>query len=113
MADGTLSLSNQFEDATEADWLAAVEKALKGGGIDRITRETRDGIKIHPLYRETDFESGSNPRGVPGEAPYLRGATGTPDRYLPWDIRFRSCYFARMRLRHKKIKKMWMPHGNI
>lgn len=87
MADGTLSLSNQFEDTTEADWLAAVEKALKGGGIDRITRETRDGIKIHPLYRETDFESGSNPRGVPGEAPFLRGATGTPDRYLPWDIR--------------------------
>ncbi|MBO6688581.1 MAG: methylmalonyl-CoA mutase [Henriciella sp.] len=87
MADGTLSLSNQFEDATEADWLAAVGKALKGGGIERITRENRDGIKIHPLYRETDFESGSNPRGVPGEAPYLRGPTDTPARYLPWDIR--------------------------
>lgn len=87
MADGTLSLSNQFEDATEADWLAAVGKALKGGGIERITRETRDGIKIHPLYRETDFESGLNPRGAPGEAPYLRGSTATPDRFLPWDIR--------------------------
>ncbi len=87
MADGTLSLSNRFEDATEADWLAAVGKALKGGGIERITRETRDGIKINPLYRETDFESGSNPRGVPGDAPYLRGPTGTPDRFLPWDIR--------------------------
>ncbi len=87
MADDTLSLSSPFEDATEADWLAAVEKALKGGGIERITRETRDGIKIHPLYREPHFESGSNPRGAPGEAPYLRGPTATPDQYLPWDIR--------------------------
>lgn len=87
MADGTLSLSDGFDEATEADWLAAVEKALKGGGIERITRQTRDGIKIHPLYRETDFASSSDPRGAPGAAPYLRGAADQPDRYLPWDIR--------------------------
>lgn len=87
MADGTLSLSNNFDDATEADWLAAVEKALKGGGIERITRATRDGIKIRPLYRETDVESGTNPRGTPGTTPYLRGRADAPDEFLPWDIR--------------------------
>lgn len=87
MADGTLSLSDGFDEATEADWLAAVEKALKGGGIERITRQTRDGIKIQPLYRETDFASSADPRGAPGAAPYLRGGAKQPDRYLPWDIR--------------------------
>ena len=87
MADGTLTLSGSFQEATEADWLAGVEKALKGGGIERITRQTRDGIKIHPLYRETDFASSTDPRGTPGASPYLRGATDTPDPYLPWDIR--------------------------
>ena len=87
MADGTLSLSTGFEEATEADWLAAVEKALKGGGIERITRTTRDGLKIRPLYRETDYASGNDNRGAPGEAPYLRGAKDAPDAYLPWDIR--------------------------
>jgi len=87
MADGTLSLSGAFEDATEADWLAGVEKALKGGGIERITRQTRDGIKIHPLYRETDYASGSDQRGGPGARPYLRGAEAEPDQFLPWDIR--------------------------
>ena len=87
MADGTLSLSNGFDEATEADWLAAVEKALKGGGLERITRQTRDGIKIHPLYRETDFASGSDPRGAAGTAPFLRGETDAPNPYLPWDIR--------------------------
>lgn len=87
MADGTLSLSSGFEDATEADWLAAVGKALKGGGIEKITRQTRDGLAIKPLYRETDFDSSSDVRGAPGEAPYLRGANEQPDAYLPWDIR--------------------------
>ena len=86
MADGTLSLSGSFDEATEADWLAGVEKALKGGGIERITRQTRDGLKIHPLYREPDFASSADLRGLPGAAPYLRGATDTPDRFLPWDI---------------------------
>lgn len=87
MADGTLSFSGAFEDATEADWLAGVEKALKGGGIERITRQTRDGIKIHPLYRETDFASGTDTRGAPGARPYLRGTNAEPDQFLPWDIR--------------------------
>lgn len=87
MADGMLSLSSRFGEATEADWLAAVEKALKGGGIERITRQTRDGLKIHPLYRETSFASGEDLRGAPGEAPFLRGGTSEPDPYLPWDIR--------------------------
>jgi len=87
MADGMLSLSDRFDEATEADWLAAVEKALKGGGIERITRQTRDGIKIHPLYREPDFAAATDPRGAPGQAPYLRGASTQPDAHLPWDIR--------------------------
>ena len=87
MADGTLSLSSGFEDATEADWLAAVGKALKGGGIEKITRQTRDGLAIKPLYRETDFDSSSDVRGAPGDAPYLRGAKDQPNAYLPWDIR--------------------------
>ncbi len=87
MADGMLSLSGSFDAATEADWLAAVEKALKGGGVERITRQTRDGLKIRPLYKESDFQSAENVRGAPGEADYLRGARAEPDPYLPWDIR--------------------------
>ncbi|MEM9938004.1 MAG: methylmalonyl-CoA mutase family protein [Pseudomonadota bacterium] len=82
-----LSLSGEFETATEADWLAAVSKALKGGGLERITRQTRDGLPIHPLYRETSFSSSENIRGMPGESPFLRGASSEPDAYLQWDIR--------------------------
>lgn len=85
MTDTIIPLSSGFEEASEADWLAGVTKALKGGGIERITRQTRDGIAIKPLYRETDFNSANDPRGAVGTAPFLRGEAG-PD-YLPWDIR--------------------------
>ena len=87
MADDILPLSSAFEDATEAEWLAAVDKALKGKGIDSITRTTADGLKVHPLYRESDFPSATDPLGAPGAAPFLRGATAAPDAWLPWDIR--------------------------
>ena len=87
MADDILPLSNAFADATEAEWLAAVDKALKGKGIDSITRHTADGLDVRPLYRESDFPSATDPLGTPGVAPYLRGPTAAPDAYLPWDIR--------------------------
>lgn len=87
MADDSFSLSGDFNDATEAQWLSAVSKALKGRGIEAITRETLDGIKIHPLYREPNFHAASNPLGIPGAAPFLRGPESTPNSDRPWDIR--------------------------
>ena len=87
MADGFLKLSSAFDEANEADWLEAVSKALKGGGVERLQRKTDDGLTIEPLYRESSFPSATDPRGAPGEAPYLRGASAEPDPFLPWDIR--------------------------
>jgi methylmalonyl-CoA mutase len=87
MADHILPFSSAFPDATEADWLREVEKALKGKSVDSITRKTADGIGIKPLYRESDFAAATDPLGTPGEAPYLRGPTAAPDKWLPWDIR--------------------------
>ena len=69
MADDLLPLSSGFPDATEAEWLASVDKVLKGRGIDSITRKTVDGLAIHPLYRESDFAAATDPLGTPGKAP--------------------------------------------
>lgn len=87
MADDILPLSSAFPESTEADWLAAVEKALKGKSVDTLTRKTADGLGIKALYRESDFGGATDPLGTPGEAPYLRGATAAPNKWLPWDIR--------------------------
>ena len=87
MADDILPFSSAFPEATEADWLSAVEKALKGKGAETLTRKTADGIGIRALYRESDFAAAEDPLGTPGEAPFLRGKTAAPDKWLPWDIR--------------------------
>jgi len=87
MADDILPFSSAFPEATEADWLREVEKALKGKGAETLTRKTADGIGIKALYRESDFAGAGDPLGIPGAAPYLRGKTAAPDKWLPWDIR--------------------------
>ncbi len=87
MPDDILSLNAAFPEATEADWLREVEKALKGKPVDSLVRKTADGIGIRPLYRESDFHGATDPLGTPGVAPFLRGPTAAPDKWLPWDIR--------------------------
>lgn len=87
MTDTLLSLSGEFDPASEADWLEAVSKALKGGGLERITRRTQDDIAIRPLYREPDHASAEAAAGMPGQAPFLRGGKAEPEPYLQWDIR--------------------------
>ena len=87
MTGDILSLSSAFEEVDEATWLAAVSKALKGGSIERLTRQTFDGITIKPLYREADWPAATDPLGAPGTAPFLRGSDAARDAHLPWDIR--------------------------
>ena len=65
MAEEFLSLSGEFEPANEADWVAAVEKALKGKGPDALTRTTHDGIAIKALYREPDHPAATDADGSP------------------------------------------------
>lgn len=92
MADDILPFSSAFPEATEADWLREVDKALKGKSAETLTRKTADGLGIKPLYRESDFPAAADPLGVPGEAPFLRGKTAAPDKWLPWDIRQRFAH---------------------
>ncbi len=88
MADDSLqSFSAEFPEATEAEWRELVEKALKGKPPESLNRKTRDGITIQALYREPDFPAASDPAGLPGAAPYVRGTTERKDAFLPWDIR--------------------------
>lgn len=71
MADKTLPLG---EPADEADWRALVEQGLKGAQWERLVGHTADGIPIQPLYREPDFHTATDVSGMPGAAPFVRGA---------------------------------------
>ena len=81
-----LALMEGFSVPERAQWLALVEKALKGADFERrLVSRTADGLRIAPLYGRAEAPDGL--AGLqPGAGPYLRGATAatmTP----PWDIR--------------------------
>lgn len=64
------------EPADEAAWRALVERGLKGAPWARLVGKTGDGIPVEPLYRETDIATAADVSGVPGAAPFVRGARG-------------------------------------
>lgn len=71
MTETTLPLG---EPADEAGWRALVEQGLKGAQWARLVGKTADGIPLEPLYRETDVATATDEAGMPGAAPFVRGA---------------------------------------
>lgn len=63
-------LATPFAPATEAQWRAAVDKALKGQPFERLVSTTADGIPLKPLYD----------RAPP------RSLAGTREPGMPWRI---------------------------
>ena len=79
------ALAEGFSLADHAQWVALVEKSLKGGDFEkRLVSRTADGVRIDPLYTRAS----SRPQAVtelPGTAPFTRGTTpGRTD--LGWAI---------------------------
>ena len=62
-----LRISDTFPGFSRDQWIAAVEKALKGQPISRISTKTVDGIEVEPLY----------PRAV-GSSPLAMRAANAP-----------------------------------
>lgn len=72
-------------------WLAAVEKVLKGKDFDRtLVSTTLDGLRIEPLY--TEGPTAHDESGFPGFDPLLRGAQVAPRPDGQWDIRTRTVH---------------------
>lgn len=81
-----LALMEGFSVPERAQWLALVEKALKGADFERrLVARTADGLRIAPLYGRSEAPDGLAGQ-QPGAAPYLRGASAATIS-PPWDIR--------------------------
>lgn len=80
------------EDADEADWRALVEKGLRGAPWERLVSRTADGIEIKPLYREPDIRTANDVFGLPGSAPFVRGAA-------------RGAWFIRQAFEHPDLEQ--------
>ncbi|MFT6397493.1 MAG: methylmalonyl-CoA mutase [Bradymonadia bacterium] len=83
MPDTPTNFVANFDPATEDEWLAAVDKALKGADFDKkLVRSTPEGLRIRPLYRGDDADA-APAQSAPGAAPFTRGSR--PDG--GWELR--------------------------
>jgi methylmalonyl-CoA mutase len=76
----------EFPEKTLAEWRALAEKEL-GGGLDRLSWQTPEGIAVKPLYTAEDLEKLETLGALPGFPPYLRGPRATMYANRPWTIR--------------------------
>lgn len=84
-----LDLAAEFPAATPDEWRAMVGAVLRKSGladgadpIEALSVETYDGIRLRPLYTET-----TSAPGLPGRAPFVRGATADGATVAGWDVR--------------------------
>ncbi len=74
MSDGAINFAADFPPATRAQWLAAVDKALKGASFEkRLVTRLYEGIAVQPLYSADDWAAAGDPSGFPGFTPFTRG----------------------------------------
>jgi len=81
-----LALMEGFSVPEQAQWLALVEKVLKGADFERrLVSRTADGLRIVPVYGRSDAPADLTDQ-QPGAAHFLRGTTAATIS-PPWDIR--------------------------
>jgi len=73
--------------ADTGDWGALSKKELGAGGLDRLSRDTLEGIAIKPLYTAEDTAALAHMGSLPGFAPFVRGVRATMYAGRPWTIR--------------------------
>ena len=77
--DDVILLAADFPTASRADWMALVDKTLKGGDFDRrLVARTADGIALQPLYAPEAAAPCLSARAAPAA-----------DAHRPWDLRAR------------------------
>lgn len=82
-SDGVASLL-AFDAPPRRDWEDLVRRSLRGDSPDTLVGRAPDGLDIQPLY--TAAPSGDDAAGLPGLAPFTRGAGAVPGR---WELRQR------------------------
>ncbi len=85
-----LDLASDYSPTRE-QWLAAVEKVLKGKDFDRtLVSTTLDGLRIEPLY--DGYPTLADEAGFPGFNPLTRGGHPAPRENGHWDVRTRVAH---------------------
>lgn len=55
------SLLSEFSPQSKEEWLAKIEKDLKGGDLSKLTSTLEEGIYIQPVYTKADIDNTDQP----------------------------------------------------
>ncbi len=69
------------------DWKKLVQIETKGKTVDDLSWNSPEGIKVKPLYTQSDLDQSNYSETMPGFAPYVRGPKATMYTGRPWTIR--------------------------
>ncbi|HQR52479.1 MAG TPA: methylmalonyl-CoA mutase family protein [Burkholderiales bacterium] len=88
MNDQQINFTEGFAMPTHEQWVAEVEKALKGAPFDkRMLTKTHEGITLRPIYTRQDWPAAGDPSGFPGAMPFTRSERASGNRVDDWDSR--------------------------
>ncbi len=82
----TEALFAEFEAATYEDWLEAVRASLPGKPFESLVTGSYEGIAIHPLPHADQLAGHLPVETLPGQFPFVRGASAAGYRAKPWLI---------------------------
>jgi methylmalonyl-CoA mutase len=100
----TLALAAEFDSVTRDQWRELVAGVLRKAGRenlpdpveDALSRTVATGVRVAPLYTAEDARDLPSAVGVPGLAPFVRGARAgaDPESGVPagWDVRQRHAH---------------------
>jgi len=82
------SLGDDFPKIDYATWRRGIEGELKGIPFDKkMVSHIYEGIDLQPIYTEQVFPTSGDQMGMPGFAPFVRGAQVLGKSATGWDIR--------------------------
>ncbi|GHF69850.1 methylmalonyl-CoA mutase [Streptomyces mashuensis] len=95
LPDDGFSLAADFPDATREQWQRLVAGVLSKAGTaaegpaaeEALATPLEDGLATRPLYAAEDTEGSVPAPGVPGFAPFVRGARPEGNAVSGWDVR--------------------------
>ncbi|PIE61023.1 MAG: methylmalonyl-CoA mutase [Desulfobacterales bacterium] len=80
-----LNILDDFPATPHEDWLAAVDKQLKGKPFEKVlVKKTYEGIPVQPMYFKHDLKGLPHTGSLPGFAPYVRGNRAQGNRIRAW-----------------------------
>ena len=80
------NMSEVFNAYSRQDWEDLALETLSGKSIDSLHEITDDEIEIKAIYSSEDQKL-TNPAGIPGATPFIRGNKTSGHENGTWDIR--------------------------